>query len=90
MGPSVTTVYLPGQLMGLRCVVTLSSYSTAGYERVSQTESGRGRLVCGHEDSQTIMLKRVQFFSLHVLSRSEVVGFILKCMLTVWVSEHFG
>lgn len=41
MGPSVTTVYLPGHLMGLRCVVTLSSYSLAGYERVSQTDGER-------------------------------------------------
>lgn len=40
MGPSVTTVYLPRQLMGLQCVVTLSSYM-AEYERVSQAEGER-------------------------------------------------
>lgn len=49
MAPSVTTVYLPGHLMGLRCVITLSSYSLAGYERVSQTDGERERLHAKNE-----------------------------------------
>lgn len=40
MGPSVTAVYLPRQLMGLQRVVPLSS-DTAGCERVSRAEGER-------------------------------------------------
>lgn len=40
MGPSVTAVYLPRQLMALQRVVPLSS-DTAGYERVSRAKGER-------------------------------------------------
>jgi len=46
MGPPVTTVYLPGQLMSLQCVITLTRHSLCVCVCACVLESERERAVC--------------------------------------------